>query len=186
MAFLLLLALPLMSAAAAPVEKYPDGYWERGYATGPTQAVSYNVSIKVSDIDKAQGEVSRIMTAAGAALQGSNPYSYGNQSRGRNLSYSIAAGKAEAAAKKLFGVGELHSYNFQRQIQKSTMEEVEKKIQEISAEIEANAAGLKKMPIAAYFLDKQLRRLKQSRDSLQAGLDRAVVSVSLMPVDNEN
>lgn len=186
MRYLLLFALSLVAIAAGPGEKFPDGYWERGYPNGQTQAVYYNVSIKVSDLDKAQAEVTRIMTAAGGTIQGNNPFNYGNQGRGRNLNFGIAAGKAEAAAKKLFSVGELHSYNSQRQLQKSSLEEIEKKIQEISAELEANAAGLKNMPIASFFLNSQLRKLKQSRDSLQAGLERAAVNVTLMPPEGSN
>lgn len=182
---LFLLGLPVMLLSAAPAARYPDGYWERGYSSGQINSVQYNIKIKVEDVDKAQSEVQRIMTEAGATLSGNSWNNYGNGRQDTSISYQIDAKKADQAAKKLFVIGDLQSYNAYRQIEKTALPEIEKKIEELTVEISGNQAALKKMPIADYFLNAQLKRLKQSRDAITAGLGRAVLNIGLVGADKD-
>jgi hypothetical protein len=184
---LLLLGLPVALLSAAPASRYPEGYWERSYSSGNMSSVQYNIKLKVEDIEKAQGEVQRMLTEAGATLSG-NAWggSYGNAKSDRTVNFAIEARKAEQAAKKLFAVGELQSYNTYRHVDKKTLTEIGKKIEELTAEITANQKALQKMPIADHFLNSQLKKLKQSRDSISAGLDRAMLVITLTQAETNS
>jgi len=184
---LLFLGLPVALLSAAPASRYPEGYWERSYSSGNMSSVQYNIKLKVEDMEKAQGEVQRMLTEAGATLSG-NAWggSYGNPKAERTLNFAIGVGKAEQAAKKLFAIGELQSYNTYQQVDKKTLAEIATKIKELSVEIAANQKALQKMPIAEHFLNSQLRKLKQSRDSISAGLDRAMLVITLAQAETNS
>jgi hypothetical protein len=186
---LLMLALPLLPLAAAPTDRYPDGYWERGYPSGPTHAVSYNIALNVKAPDQAQRQIDRLMQEAGAVSRGGSDVHYGGQDgrprRGRSANYTIASSRAEAAAKKIIAVGQLQNYNTHRQVQKSSFDEVQQKIGELEAELETNARPLKDMPIASHLMYSQLRRLKQSRDAMQEGMGKSNISVTLILLDGD-
>ena len=181
----LLLGLPVMLLSAAQGAQYPDGYWDHNYYTGQVNSIQYNIKLKIADMDTSQKEVQRIMNEAGATLSGNAWNNYGGQKQEYTISFVIDAKKAEQTAKKLFVIGDLQSYNNYRQMEKSVLPEINKKIEELTAEISANTAALEKMPIADYFLTAQLKKLKQSRDSITAGLGRAILSITLITADKD-
>ncbi|HAH06576.1 MAG TPA: hypothetical protein DCM05_08625 [Elusimicrobia bacterium] len=177
------MALASSPASAAP-DKYPDGYWERGYGFSQS-AVYYQVNLKVKDIAKAEAEAVRLLTQAGAVSSGGSGMGTSNGNPMKSLSFTMDSTKAGKSVKKLFDLGDLQSYNSQAQTQKSTILELEQKIKDLSAEIAANASTLSEMPIASHLMNSLLKRLKQSRDTYQAAIGRASVNLQLIQASPE-
>jgi len=160
----------------------PEAYWNRGFGCSGN-AESYNVTLRVSDVDAMAGKVDGMMTEAGAPSQlGNNAYYYngGGQARARQMNYSVPAKAAEKLAKKLTDMGELMNYSMNRQNGADALKQIEERIAVLEGEL-SNAAALEKMPSAAYFLRSRLTSLKQSREVCMAAGSRSSISVNLQP-----
>lgn len=161
----------------------PEAYWNRGYGCSGN-AESYNVTLRVADVDASAAKVDALMTEAGAPSQlGNNAYyayNGGGQPRGRQMGYSIPAKSAEKLAKKLTDMGELMNYSMNRQNGGDALKQIEERIVVLEGEL-ANTEALEKMPSAAFFLRSRLASLKQSREVCMAAGSRSSISVSLQP-----
>ena len=181
---LLALAAVLLSAAAfAETPKtFPDGYWERGWGFSQA-AVNYQVTLKVVDADAAAAKVEKILAAGGATMTSSNGNGYfGGDARRRMrcIQYSARSDNAEKLSKKLFDLGDLQSYNVNRYGGANAIKELEDRIGYLAEELESNKEALKKMPVASYFLNSQLAKLKQSRTTYEASASKAMIAVNLV------
>lgn len=180
---LLALAVACLAAAApasAP-KTFSEGYWERVWGGGQ-YAVQYSLSIKVDDLDSATTKVNKILTDGGASPNGNSNY-WNNNAQGRKskmLAYTANAAVAEKLAKRLFAVGDLQNYQANRFGGQNVLKELDERIGLIAGEMESNKAALEKMPVASYFLNTQLSRLKASRESYAASANKAAINVSLI------
>jgi hypothetical protein len=178
---LLALVVLVLSCRASAVE-FPAGYWDRGYGTSQAN-IYYNVQLRVRNLARAEAEVDKRLSKAGGSMKSANSgyYSSANSSnqKQRSLSYTLDAGKAEAIVKSLFDLGDLQSYNNQKQIQSSQLDELRTKVKQIEEELREHAEPLKRMPISSFFLNRQLASLKQSLESYEASASKAAVNVTL-------
>lgn len=171
-----LASLPAI-AAQAP---FPAGYWERSYGFGDS-AAQISVSLRVKDMVRGEIEVDRLLTKSGAVMKSLNQnyVQQGGSGRYKSLSYFIATDKADAAAKSIINAGELLNFSNNRSFDGSQGEELRRKIQQLEEESAGNAEILKKMPIASYFLNTNLTRLRQSREAMDAAVSRTTINVTL-------
>lgn len=172
-----------LGASAAETSGFPPGYWDRMYGMG-TQSGSYTIVMQVDDIGKTEADIDRRMSKAGATLTSlNNGYGfYNNRSNqhSKMIVYAMDSGRAESAAKSLFNLGQLQQFTNQRQIENSQLDEIKQKIKQLNAEIEGNSDALKRMPIASYFLNAQLVRLSQARDSYETALKKMTINITLV------
>lgn len=178
-------SLAVLQVSAADT-RFSPGYWEQGYATGNMSAVMINLTLKVDDLAKAESAVAKRLTKSGASLQSMNNnigYFGGQQSPKRavkNVSYTLESEPAERVARSLFDIGELQQYSTSQQAASAQLEEIRSKLKLVEEESAHHAEGLKEAPIAAYLLDQLRTRLTASRDSYEAGLKRATITVVLV------
>lgn len=179
-----LAALPAL-AADAP---FPAGYWERGYGFGEA-AAQINVSLRVKDLARAEVEVDRLLTKSGATMrslnQGYGGYNGGQQPRQKSLAFFVPMEKSDAAAKSILDAGELQNFSSSRSSDGNQAEELRRKVQQLEEETAKNAESLKKMPIASYFLNFNLTRLRQSRDAMEAAASKALLNVTLIELQEK-
>lgn len=178
------LALGVSSASAQPgyqpsPKDNPEAYWSRGFGCSPNSE-SYNISIRVPDIDAAVQKIDAMMTTAGAPSQlgQNNGYYNSNNQRGRQISYSMPTKNAEKLSKRLIDFGELLNYSFNRQNPGDAQKQIEERIAIIEGEL-ANADAMAKLPTAAYFLRSRLTGLKQMRETCLAAGAKTSFSVYL-------
>jgi hypothetical protein len=178
-------ALLAAAAFAHADSSFPAGYWERSYYGSNAQSETVTAMLVVKNLVRAEAEIDRRITKAGGTLTSmngnANQYSNGQpQQKMKNVTYSIEAGKADAAARSVFEFGELQQFSDQKQPQISAqLDEIKKKLTQVDEEIAKNAESLKTMPIAAYFLNTQHDRLIQSRDSIESGMKKATITLTL-------
>jgi len=171
--------LAVASAAEVSPRSFVNGYWERGYAF-PQAAVTYTISVKVVDTDKAAARAQKIMLAADASPVGNGGSYFGDGRRGQSMQFSMPMNGSEKLAKKLIELGDLQSYNVGRDGNPNMLKDVDERIGLLSAELEENREALKKMPISYYFLNTQLTRLKQARSNYEAVKSKAMLSLTLI------
>jgi|GEM_PF-2629743 hypothetical protein len=181
-----ILALAYVVSAHAQVEQPPfaPGYWEQGWGLAQF-AATYQISLRVDNLDKASASVEKILSADGApagSSYGQSPYRPKRPLR--SFSYFFDTKKAERVAKRLLGIGVLESYNVQRTNAADAVAAIDERLALLNREMKDNADQLKKMPISSYFLESQKQRLLQSRDSFVASEDRAQISVTLSTPDS--
>ena len=153
-------------------------YWEREYGMGMIYDAQYNISLEVSDTEKAVNVIRKLLEASGGtANQGQVYYNAGAQVQ--TVSYTLPTEKAAPASKKILLLGDLTNYNTNKPYASAQLEEIEKKISEISQEIDSNAGALEKMPIARMLVTAKLNRLKTSRDAYRNGMGKAIVYITL-------
>lgn len=160
-------------------QEHPDAYWNRGFGCSQT-ADSYNVTLRVGDVDAMAARIDAFMTDAGAPSQmgtNNNFYSGGAQ-RGRQLNYSVPIKAADKLAKKLMDMGELINYSLNRNQSGDSLAQIEERIAVLEGELK-NGDALAKLPSAAHFLNAKLKSLKQSREVCLAGATRSSISVNL-------
>lgn len=168
-------------AAPAGAESFPEGYWERGWNSAAS-AVSYQVILRVDDIEKALSKTEKLLIDAGGTPGNGYPmnYSQNGAPHQRTLQYILKYEGSDVVAKKLFDVGDLQSFNTSRLIPLTTGKEIDERLALVTAELESNKNALKKMPVASHLLTTQETRLKAAKAAYQAGAAKATVIVTLI------
>lgn len=183
----LLSSLALAALAQRPgpkitAQENPEAYWNRGFGCSQT-ADSYNVTLRVGDVDSMAAKIDVLLTDAGAPSQmGQSNSGYyggqGGQGRMRQMHYSVPIKSAEKLAKKLMDMGELINYSLNRSQSGDSLAQLEERIALLEGESK-NAEALAKVPSAAHLLNAKLKSLKQSREVCLAGTTRSAISINL-------
>jgi hypothetical protein len=160
----------------------PEAYWNRGFACSQS-AESYNVSLRVDDVDEAATKIDSLMIAAGGTTTSGNTYYNGGQDgaqvRNRQMTYTVPSKNAERTAKRLMDAGELVNYSLNRQNNGDTLRQINERIKVLEDELKSGADALKSMPAATYFLRSRLSSLRQSQAACGQGTAKSGISIML-------
>lgn len=179
-----------IGAAADEASNQPMGYWEKEIR-GPSfpYRIHYMLGISPSSPVSAESMVDRIVQEAGgkgAALPHSDNSIYcGRAVPLKGRMYDVPTDAAEAAARKIIGEGVLRTYTITRVLSPSSLDELQRRIASISAEIKQNEKALNGMPISLELLTNRLNRLKAAEAETEAALKQASLLVVFCPQADE-
>lgn len=179
-----MLALFALSNASSGEPK-PAGYWDREFPSQFEYEVAYNVAIESTDVSALSREVQKVLTRAGGErTQSGSGYHEGGGAT--SLSFEIPVSKAQAAAQKAAGLGNLKHFSSHKPGQSQLLPDIESRLRE--AESEKNGAGecAKKMAISLYFLDAKLARLRAAREALLRSQGKAMIAVSISKIGSHS
>jgi len=160
------LVCPVMAADTETKADYPPGYWDAAIGI-PQNAAAYSIAIETGDVVAVQVKISQLMAASGA--QSSNNYfggfMYGlNQNAAFTLHYQVPVAQADSAGKMILDMGNPKQYHVQKFVSPAIMAMLDKKIGELSGEINGHKKELLKMPVASNILGGILKRLQQNKE----------------------
>lgn len=169
-------------AFPADAESNPEGYWGRGFGCGQA-AENYQISLEVGDLEAATSKAETLAVAAGAPSRnsmhdGTSNYGDGRNRRYRQIGYLLPAKAADKVAKKLMDVGDLTTYQLNRQAGQT--DGIQERVAALETELSENKAVLERMPAATYFLTSRLKSLKQTLSACEQGASKASITLTLM------